>query len=62
MPELVFTLWVDGDLSAAPGGCDAALSKSLPFYPPRPCEGNPVSIELFIILSVLPAPVYISSH
>lgn len=53
---------MDGDLSATQGEYDAALSQSFPFYMPRPCKGNPVSFELFIILSVLPAPAYIFNH
>lgn len=37
-----------------PRQCRALQSR--PFYVLRPCEENPVSFELFIILSVLPAP------
>lgn len=62
MLELILTLQMDEELSAMPGEYDAALSKSLPFYMPRPCKGNPVSFELFIILFVLPAPACIFNH
>lgn len=62
MLELALTLRMDGDLSAAPGEYDAASSQSLSFYMPRPCKGNPVSFELFIVVPVLPAPAYIFNH